>query len=130
MKRLTLALATLLLAASAYAQQPPGPPPRGGPPVERLAQELGLTDAQKAEVKRIFEEERTRHEAERQQYASSGQRPDPATMKTIMAQHDTELASALANVLTPDQLTKFKAWQAERRERMRHGPPPGAPPAQ
>ncbi len=51
-------------------------------------------------------------------------------MKTVMAQHDSELASALANVLTPDQLTKFKAWQAERRERMRNGPPPGPPPAQ
>ena len=129
MKRLTLALSTMLLVASAYAQQPPGPP-RGGPPVERLASELGHTDAQKTEVKRIFAEERTRHEAERQQYAASGQRPDPATMKTVMAQHDSELASALANVLTPDQLTKFKAWQAERREHMRNGPPPGAPPAQ
>jgi Spy/CpxP family protein refolding chaperone len=128
MKRLTLLLSAMLLTASTYAQQPPGPPPRGGSPVEMLSRRLGLDDTQKAEVKRIFEEERTRHEAERKQWTATGQRPDPATMKTLMQQHDTELVNALSGVLTADQLAKFKTWQAERRERMRDGAPPGMHP--
>ena len=124
MKRATLLLSAMLIAATAHSQQPPGPPPRGGPPVEMLARQLGLDDAQKTEVKRIFEEERTRHDAERKQWQATGQRPDPATMKTLMQQHDTELLNALSGVLNADQLAKFKAWQAERREHMRNGPPP------
>jgi len=129
MKRLTLALSVMLLSASALAQQPPGPPPRGGPPVELLAKQLGLDDSQKSEVKRILEAERARHEADRAQFAASGQRPDPATMSTIMQQRDAELVQALSGVLTADQLAKFQALQAERRERMKNGPP-GPPPAQ
>jgi Spy/CpxP family protein refolding chaperone len=130
MKRAILLLSAMLLSASAFAQQPPGPPPRGGPPVEMLARQLGLDDTQKAEVKRIFDEQRTRHEAERKQWEATGQRPDPATMKTLMQQHDTELLNALSGVLTAEQLAKFKTWQAQRREHMRNGPPPGPPPAE
>lgn len=130
MKRVTLLFTAMLFTASAFAQQPPGPPPRGGPPVEMLARQLGLDDTQKAEVKRILDEERTRHEAERQQWETTGQRPDAATMKTLMQQHDTELLNALSGVLNADQLAKFKAWQAQRREHMRNGPPPGQPPAE
>ncbi len=129
MKRATLLL-TAMLSASAFAQQPPGPPPRGGPPVEMLARQLGLDDTQKAEVKRIFDAERTRHEAERKQWQATGQRPDPATMKTPVQQHDTQLLNALSGVLTADQLARFKTWHAERREHMRNGPPPGTPPAE
>lgn len=123
MKRIVIALSAVLIAATAHAQQPPGPP-RGGPPMERMASELGLDDAQKAEVKRIFEEQRTKHEAERQQYAASGQRPDQATMRTIMQQRDAELTQALSGVLTAEQLTKFKQLQEDRRQHMRNGPPP------
>ncbi len=61
-------------------------------------------------MKRILEEERTRHEAERQQYAASGQRPDPATMKTIMAAARHGARERTARMCShADQLTKFKA---------------------
>jgi Spy/CpxP family protein refolding chaperone len=131
MKRLTLALSAAFFTAQlALAQQlPPGPPPRGGPPAEMMARQLGLDDTQKAAVKRIFEEQRAAHETERKQYEATGQRRTPEEMKALREQHDQELIQALSGVLTADQLTKFEAMQAQRREHMHHGPPPPAPAA-
>jgi Spy/CpxP family protein refolding chaperone len=127
MKRFIIALpAVLLLAQAAVAQQsPPGPPPRGGPPIERMARELNLDDTQKAEVQRILEEQRAKHEAERRQRAATGERPSPENMSKVFQQHDEELRQALSGVLTAEQLTKLAQIQQERRERMRNGPPPG-----
>jgi Spy/CpxP family protein refolding chaperone len=132
MKRMTIAIATVLLTAQvALAQQPPaGRPPRGGPPIEKIANDLGLDDTQKAEVKRILEEQRARHETERQQYQASGQRPTPEEMRTTLQQHDRELTQALSGVLTAEQLAKFKSMQEQRRQNMKNnmgnGPPPPA----
>jgi Spy/CpxP family protein refolding chaperone len=134
MKRLTLATAaTLLVAQAALAQAPmgqqfAGPPPRGGPPIERLAADLGLDETQKAEVKRILEADRAKHESERAQNMSSGVRPTPEEMRAKMAENDLELTQQLSGVLTADQLAKFKALQEQRRQQMRNGPPP--PPAE
>jgi Spy/CpxP family protein refolding chaperone len=132
MKRLTLALSAALFTAQlALAQQlPPGPPPRGGPPLEMMAKQLGLDDTQKVQVKQILEQERARHETERKQYEATGQRPTREEMQATMEQHDQELIQALSGVLTADQLAKFKALQAERREHRHHGPPPPPPAAQ
>jgi Spy/CpxP family protein refolding chaperone len=129
MKRLTLALAaTLLTAQAALAQQFAGPPLRdAGPPIEKIAQELGLDETQKAEVKRILEAERAKHESERAQIMSSGVRPTPEEMRAKRAEHDLELTQQLSGVLTADQLAKFKALQAQRRQMMRNGPPPPPP---
>jgi Spy/CpxP family protein refolding chaperone len=126
MKRLSLALAaTVLTAQAALAQQFAGPPPRGaGPPIERMAQELGLDEAQKAQVKQILDNERAKHESERAQAMSSGTRPTPEEMRAKMAENDLELTQQLSGVLTADQLAKFKALQEERRQHMRNGPPP------
>jgi Spy/CpxP family protein refolding chaperone len=133
MKRPILVLPVVLLTAQlAFAQQPPpGPPPRGGgPPVEMMARQLGLDAAQKAQVKQILEQQRAAHENERKQYEATGQRPTPEEMRATFQQHDQELLQALSGVLTPDQLTKFKAMQAQRHEHMRHGPPPPPPAGQ
>ena len=132
MKRLTLALSAALFTAQlALAQQPPqGLPPRGGPPIEMMARQLDLDDAQKTEVKRILDEQRARHETERKQFEATGQRPTPEEMHATFQQHDQELTQALSGVLTADQLTKFKAMQAERREHGRRGPPPARPAGQ
>jgi Spy/CpxP family protein refolding chaperone len=115
----------LLAMQAAPAQQPPGPPP-GRPPIERIAQELNLDDTQKAEVQRILQEQRAKHETERKHLAATGQRPSPEEMQKIFEQHQEELRLALSGVLTSEQLTKFMAMQKERRGRMRNGPPPPA----
>jgi len=134
MKRLTFALSALLLTAYvAHAQTPPpGGPPRGGPPFERIAQALNLDDNQKPEVKRILEEQRAKHEAEREKFRASGTRPTPEQMQAQMQADDAALLEQLKGVLRTDQLDKWKQLQEQRRQRMKQmGPPPdGAPPAQ
>jgi Spy/CpxP family protein refolding chaperone len=134
MKRLTFALSALLLAAYvAHAQTPPaGGPPRGGPPFERIAQELNLDESQKPEVKRILEEQRAKHEAEREKFRASGTRPTPEQMQAQRQADEAALYEQLKGVLRTDQLAKFKELQEQRRQRMMHmGPPPnGAAPEQ
>jgi len=132
MKRLTLVLPAVLLAAYAVnAQSPPpgGPPPRGGPPFERIAKDLDLDENQKPEVKRIFDELRAKREAEREKFMASGQRPTPEQMKAKMEQDDAALLQQLQGVLRTDQLEKWRQMQADRRAHMRMGPPPGGAPA-
>ena len=126
MKQSMLVLPAALLAAQlAFAQQPPpGPPPHRGPRIEMLARELGLSDTQKTEVKRILDEQRAQHETERKQYEATGQRPTPEERRATMQQQEQQLLQALSSVLTADQLTKFKASHEQRGEHMRRGPPP------
>lgn len=134
MKRLTFAVSAMLLAAYvAHAQTPPpGAPPRGGPPFDRIAQELNLDENQKPEMKRILEAQRAKHEAEREKFRASGTRPTREQMQAQMQADDAALYQQLQGVLRTDQLAKWKQLQEERRQRMQHmGPPPdGAPPAQ
>ena len=123
MKRTVLFLA---LAASSFAlANPPGPPPgmsRGGPPIERLTQDLGLDANQAAQVKTIFEQQRAKMEAERAQFESSGTRPTREEMHARHEQANAELRAQLANVLTAEQLAKFDALPKRQ--------PPGGPPGQ
>lgn len=140
MNRLVLILATLAASATALAQSPaagtpPGAPPgfghgRGGSPVEHLTQELSLSAAQAAQVRQIFETQRSKMDAERAQFEASGTRPTREQMKAHHDQMDTELRQQLVGVLTAEQLAKFD----ELRKRRPSGPPPGepgeAPPAQ
>src|SRR6185295_19528845 len=104
----------VLAAASplALAQSPSGPPPggargMGGPPIERLAQDLALTPEQTAQVQAIFDAQRSKMDAERAQWEAAGSRPTPEQMHAHMEQRDTEVRAQLATVLTPDQLAKF-----------------------
>jgi Spy/CpxP family protein refolding chaperone len=127
MKRATLSLVALLLTSQAALAQRPGGPPGGGMFLERIAQELSLDETQKTEVKRVLEEQRAKHQAERQKLASTGERPSPEQMRTVFEQHDKDLRDALRGVLTADQLVRLQQLQDERRNRMRNGPPPAAP---
>lgn len=90
-----------------------------GAPAERLAAELGLDDAQKAEVQRIFESHRARRQAEREAFEASGQRMTREEMKAKRAEHMAELRQELSAVLTPEQLTKFDELKEKRHSRRR-----------
>jgi Spy/CpxP family protein refolding chaperone len=103
MKRLIVVTAALLAGTTALAAAPGGPP---GPPIERIAAQMGLDSTQTAEVKRITSEARARIDA---------------AVSESMTQADAELA----NVLTVEQLTEFKKLMQAARP---HGPPPGSPP--
>ena len=99
---------------------------RGGPPIERLAQDLGLDATQQAQVKQILDAQHTKMDAERAQYEASGTRPSREEMHAKHEQMDAELDQQLSTVLTAEQLAKFK----ELRRHRPMGPPPGAPPGE
>ena len=130
MKRPTFLLAALALTGLACADQPAGAPHggpgRGGPPIERLAQELGLDATQQAQVKQILDAQHVKMEAERAQFDASGTRPSREEMHAKHEQMDAELDAQLSTVLTPAQLTKFK----DMRKHRPMGPPPGVPPGE
>ena len=123
MKRPTLSIAALVaVSAIAFADQPPGLPAGGpprGPPIERIAQDLGLDAAQTAEVKRILEAQHAKMDSERQQLEAGGTRPSREQMQAKHEQMDAELHQQLSAVLTAEQLTKFEEMHKHR------GPPPG-----
>ena len=128
-----------LSAAPIFAQTAPppqGPPPpyggarHGGPEhrVEMLQRELNLTADQTAQVKALFETERTKMEALRSNSSLSGD----DRRSQMMAIHQDE-ETKLRALLTPDQVTKYDAMQARMRARMQErenggGPPPPPPP--
>jgi Spy/CpxP family protein refolding chaperone len=127
-------------AGAAVAQdQAPPPPPQGqmGPPsgggrggmmdpgrrVERMKQELNLTDDQTSQVKAILEDGRTKMEALRSN--SSVSQDDRRSQMMSIRKGENDKIEAL---LTPDQKTKFATMQQQMRGRTRNGPPDGAPP--
>ena len=103
MKALIAAVAALLVGSTALAAPPSG---RSGPPIERIAAQMGLDATQTAAVEQIM--------------AAARERIDAAVNES-MAQADAELAS----VMTVEQVNEFKKLMQAARP---HGPPPGSPP--
>ena len=103
-----------LFAQSMHERGRGGPPP-GGPPIERIAEDLGLTDLQKADVKKIFEQQRAKREAARAEFEQSGTRPTREQMQARMQQDRAEMKKSLAAVLTPEQLDKLEQKMREGR---------------
>ena len=98
-----VAVAAVLAGSTALAAPPGGPP---GPPIERIAAQMGLDSTQTAAVRKIMSDARDRIDA---------------AMTASMAQADEELAT----VLTVEQVNEFKKLMQASRP---HGPPPGSPP--
>jgi len=132
MKRSAFLLAALLASSLTFADEHQGPPHggmgRGGPPIERLAQDLGLDATQTQQVKQILETQHQKMEADRAQFEASGTRPSREEMHAKHEQMEADLDQQLSTVLTPDQLAKFKEIRSRHRPM---GPPPaGAPPGE
>ena len=124
-------IAVALLWMGAAVAQPPDSPPSGGRPghgfrhetpaerLDKLATLLDLTDAQKAQVQAILEEQHSKMKAFHDEAEASGQKP---TFEQLKAQHEqlhAETIAKLTPVLTPTQLKKFQVLMDER------GPPGG-----
>ncbi len=136
MKATVMTLA-LLCAGAAYAQTAPPPPPPEAAGAARhmddLATLLDLTDAQKAQVQTILEEQHAKMKQSFEQAQASGTRPDWQQMKALQQ----ETLQKLSTVLSATQLKKFQVIQqhmmhAHMGHHMEHGEPgAGAtPPAQ
>jgi protein CpxP len=143
--------ALVVVSAQAQDEAPPappagqmqGPPPGGGggrgmrmdpdKMVERLTKALNLTPDQATQMKGIYEGQRKKMEALRDNSAMS--REDRRAQ--MMAIHE-DGESKIKAILTPDQQTKYAEVQAKMRERMENGrrggggegaaPPPPPPP--
>jgi len=105
--------------------QDPGGPGRGGmmDPERRtkmLTERLGLSDAQAAQVKAVFEDERTKGQA-----LMADQTGDRESMRPKMEAIRKDSETRIAAILTPDQKAK---WEELRAQQQRRGPPPGGTP--
>jgi protein CpxP len=127
--KITFAMMAVLWMGAALAQQP-DPPAGGGPgpgsrhesPAERLdhlATLLDLTDAQKAQVQTILEDQHAKMKALHDAAQASGQKPTFEQMKAEHEQLRQETLAKLTPVLSPAQLKKFQILMEER------GPPGG-----
>lgn len=145
-KTIALALGLALsLAGTAGAQQQqdqPGRPgrggqfegrgPRGGGPGRMLLKGITLSDAQKAQLKALREQERAQFDAQREQARTRmtearalREKGDTAALRRLHEQSRTERqaqmdrqAGAIRGILTPAQRTQFDANVAEAKQRM------------
>jgi Spy/CpxP family protein refolding chaperone len=116
---LSLSIFSLALAAPlvpAFAQTTPPPPPMhsphgGGGRLKKLADELGLTDAQKAQMKPILMSARQQAQAIKK---DSTLTPDARTAKLKALRKSTRQQTMA--VLTPDQRAKLKSIRQAKRE--------------
>ncbi|HWX69197.1 MAG TPA: hypothetical protein VNY25_05800 [Steroidobacteraceae bacterium] len=121
----------LLCAGAAYAQTPP-PPPHGAEAarhMDDLATLLDLTDAQKAQVQTILQEEHAKMHQSFEQANASGTHSDWQQMKALHEQMQQETLQKLSSVLSATQLKKFQVIQQEMHSHMGHHMGHGGPEA-
>jgi Spy/CpxP family protein refolding chaperone len=141
LKSLVLLLgSTLLVLPALRAEDPPAGGPGGGPPEgrremrrekmgDRMAQELGLSDDQKAKMKEIDQQEKTELDALRD--SATGAKEDRRAQAQAIRKSYMEKRQA---IMTPEQREKAKAMREKMGRRMeeRRGeghPDHPAPPA-
>jgi hypothetical protein len=91
--------------------RPPTPAEMSRHILARLQSRLSLTPEQTVQIKPLIE-----------QTASDIDAIRSATTKQV-SDHIAETNSKIATFITPEQKAKLDQMEAERRERMRHGPP-------
>ena len=99
-------------------QRPPGM--RGGPTLDQLAQQLKLTDDQKAKVKPILE---ARDQKMRDLRGDTGLTPEDRRAKMKALRDD--MVTQMKAVLTPEQFDKWQKMSSAGMRDRRNGPPPG-----
>jgi ribulose bisphosphate carboxylase small subunit len=136
MKASILALAALLFTGAVCAQTAPPPAAASRTShMDDLATLLDLTEAQKAQVQSILQEEHAKMKESFEQAKASGTRPDWQQMHALHEQIQQETLQKLTPVLSATQLKKFQIIQKAMHGhgRFGHGGPPAgasAPPAQ
>ena len=119
MKTTVLALA-LLCAAPVFAEPAPMEADHVAHHMDNLAILLDLTDAQKAQVQTIMQEEHAKMKASFEQAKASGTHPDMQQMHAMHEQLKQETLQRLTPVLSPAQLKKFQIIAQEMHGRHGH----------
>jgi Spy/CpxP family protein refolding chaperone len=131
--RTVLAVLGLMLAGAAIAQPPDSAaagPPGAAQHLQFLATMLDLTDAQKTQLQQVLATERTKLQALREQWESSGTKPTREQMHSAHEQIAQETLTQLKTFLSEAQVTKFQLLMKQRMHgRWGHPPAGGAPPA-
>ena len=124
----TVMTIALLCAGAAFAQTSPPPAPHAAEAarhMDDLATLLDLTDAQRAQVQSILQEQHAKMKASFEQARASGTRPDWQQMKAQHEQLQQETLQKLAPVLSATQMKKFEIIQqsmhAHMGQHMAHG---------
>ena len=124
----TVMTIALLCAGAAYAQSSPPPAPPAAEAarhMDDLATLLDLTDAQKAQVQSILQEQHAKMKASFEQARASGTKPDWEQMKALHEQMQQETLQKLAPVLSATQMKKFQIIQQAMHAHMGHHMPHG-----
>ena len=119
----TVMTIALLCAGAAFAQTSPPPAPHAAEAarhMDDLATLLDLTDAQRAQVQSILQEQHAKMKASFEQAKASGTKPDWQQMKAQHEQLQQETLQKLAPVLSATQLKKFEIIQQAMHEHMGH----------
>jgi ribulose bisphosphate carboxylase small subunit len=118
----TVVTIALLCAGAAYAQtSPPAPSAaEASRHMEDLATLLDLTNAQKAQVQTILQEQHAKMKESFEQAKASGTKPDWQQMKALHEQLQQETLQKLAPVLSATQLKKFQIIQNAMHHHMGH----------
>ena len=119
----TLMTIALLCAGAAYAQTSPPAPPHAADAtrhMDDLATLLDLTEAQKAQVQTILQQQHAKMKESFEQAKASGTKPDWEQMKAMHEQLQQETLQKLAPVLSATQLKKFQIIQQEMHAHMGH----------
>ena len=124
---LTIALMGVFVSNAQPARHHGNPEQMMKERVERLGKALDLTDAQKAEIAKIYSQEMEAMAKERPAMPSKDERPDEAMMKArfekMKAQREATDAKIEA-LLTPEQAAKYaelKKHEGKRGHGMKHG---------
>jgi len=131
MKARIVALAALMCAGAVFAEAPPAPTPAAvASHMDNLATLLDLTDAQKAQVQTILQEEHAKMKESFEQAKASGTKPDWQQMQALHQQLAQETLQKLTPVLSATQLKKFQIIQQSMHGHFhRGGGPSSAAPA-
>jgi len=119
----TIMTVALLCAGAAYAQTSPPPAPPAAEVsrhMDDLATLLDLTDAQKAQVQTILQQQHAKMRESFEQAKASGTKPDWQQMKALHEQLQQETVQKLAPVLSATQLKKFEIVQKAMNHHMGH----------
>ncbi len=122
MKATLFALA-LAWAGALYAEPPAAPDhaaAHAAAHLDKLATLLDLTDAQKAQVQSVLEEEHAKIRAAHEQAKASGTHPDFEQMKAMHQQLHQETIQKLTPILSEAQLKKFQVLSELHTEMMHH----------